>query len=83
MIKPREILLGVKVPGDLKEQVYTYCDRNGVKIKYFVAQALKDKLQEIAEDHYDNSVVTQRLENAEFVGEEKIQEYLRKRKSAG
>ncbi len=83
MIKPREILLGVKVPSDLKEQVYTYCDRNGVKIKYFVAQALKDKLLEIAEDHYDNSIVTKRLEDAEFIGEEKMREYLRERKSAG
>lgn len=81
MIKLKETLLGVKVPRGLKEQVSTYCDRNGVKIKYFVTQALQDKLLEAAEDNYDNAIVDQRLKTQEFVGEAAMKKYLRERKT--
>lgn len=83
MIKPKETLLGVKVPAELKEQVATFCDRNGVKIKYFVTQALREKLLEAAEDAYDNAIVDERLKTPEFVKEEAVKQYLQKRKSAG
>jgi hypothetical protein len=81
MIKPKEVILGIKVPTQLKDRVFDYCDRNGVKIKYFVAQAIQDKLFEIAEDNYDNAIVDGRLENPAFTAEKDMKQYLRKRKT--
>lgn len=82
MIKLKETLLGVKVPSELKAQVSSYCDRNGVKIKYFVTQALRDKLLETVEDNYDNAIVDDRIKAPEFVGEQAVKKYLRERKTA-
>ncbi|MBI3616650.1 MAG: hypothetical protein HY210_00265 [Candidatus Omnitrophica bacterium] len=81
MIKPKEVILGIKVPAQLKDRIFDYCDRNGVKIKYFVAQAIRGKLLEIAEDNYDNAIVDGRLENPAFTAEKNMKRYLQKRKT--
>jgi len=80
MIKPKEVLLGVKVPSDLKKNVSIYCDRNGVKIKYFVTQAIKEKLIEYIEDDMDNAEADKRLKNPKFTTEEHLKKYIQKRK---
>jgi len=79
MIMPKETLLGVKISTKLKEKVSNYCDRNGIKIKAFVAQAIREKLLEIAEELDDNATVDQRLEHPEFFSESEMKKYLNKR----
>ncbi len=81
MIKTKEVILGIKLPTNLKERISDYCDRNGVKIKYFVTQAIQEKLLKIAEDNYDNAIVDDRLKAPTFTGEEKMEEYFRKREA--
>ncbi len=79
MIMPKETLLGVKISSKLKTKVSSYCDRNGIKIKAFVAQAIREKLLEIAEDMDGNVTVDKRLEHPEFFSESEIKKYLKGR----
>jgi hypothetical protein len=38
-------LLGVRVPALLKKKLSSYCVINGIKISYFVSEAIKEKLE--------------------------------------
>ena len=81
MIKQiNETLVGVKFPTELKRTLTAYCDRNGIKIKSFIAKAVREKLHEMAEDAHDNAVVNERLKNPTFISEQEMKAYLRKRK---
>jgi hypothetical protein len=82
MIMPKETLLGIKISSELKMRVTNYCDRNGVKIKSFVAQAIKEKLISIAEDAADNALVDERLERPDFLSEGEMKKYLKKRRKS-
>lgn len=75
-----EVLLGVKIPGQLKENVSEYCSRNGIKIKYFITEAIREKFDDILEDEYDNAVVDERLKDSEFVGNREMEAYFHKKK---
>ena len=79
MIMSKETLLGVKIPSKLKTRISDYCDRNGIKIKAFVAQAIEEKLLGIVEDMADNITLDQRLESPEFLDEKEMKKYLKKR----
>ena len=79
MIMSKETLLGVKISSKLKTKVSNYCGRNGIKIKAFVAQAIREKLLEIEEDMDDNVTVDKRLERPEFFSENEMKKYLKKR----
>ena len=47
MIKPRMVSLGARIPGDLKDKVSDYCDRKGIKMQFFVTEALREKLTDV------------------------------------
>jgi len=74
------ILIGARVPVSLKEKLSKYCATNGVKINYFVTQAIKEKLEEIAEDNHDIAVAEERLRNPEFISQKDFNACLSKRK---
>ena len=79
MIKPRLVALAAKIPADLKKRVQEYCDRRGVKLQFVIEEALDKKLREEAEDRRDEKIALERLKNAEYVSEEQMNRYLRKR----
>lgn len=83
MIMPKETLLGVKIPSNLKTKISDYCDRNGIKIKAFVAQAIQEKLLMITEEMEDNKAVDERLEHSEFLSENEMEKYFKKRQKSG
>lgn len=72
-----QVLLGVRVPLPLKEKMSQYCFSHGVKMSYFVTEAIRERLLEIAEDNEDIVLARERLKSAEFVS----QKELRKRNS--
>ena len=76
MTKTKETLLGVKVPEKLKEQVFSYCDSQGIKIKYFVTVAIKEKLIEALEDAWDIGVAKKRLKDPTLITKEQFKEYI-------
>jgi len=39
-------MIGARIPVILKEKLSKYCLSNGIKINYFVTQAIKERLQE-------------------------------------
>lgn len=46
----QQTLIGTRIPVVLKEKLSKYCISNGIKINYFVTQAIKERLQETEED---------------------------------
>lgn len=75
-----QILIGARVPVSIKEKLTKYCLGNGVKINYFVTQAIKEKLEELGEDNKDIAVVKERFKNPEFISKRDFNAYLHKRK---
>lgn len=75
-----QILIGTRVPVSIKEKLTKYCLDNGVKINYFVTQAIKEKLEELGEDNKDIAAVKERLKNPEFISQRDFNAYLHKRK---
>jgi len=42
----QQTMIGARIPVILKEKLSKYCLSNGIKINYFVTQAIKERLQE-------------------------------------
>ena len=83
MIKSQLVHLGARIPSDLKKTLLTYCDRKGIKLQFFVMEAIEEKLEETLEDGYDNAVVNERRKNSEYVSEGEMDKYLERRKKKG
>ena len=73
------VLIGARVPVNLKESLSKYCLSHGVKMNYFITEAIKEKLLEIAEDNEDIAVANERLKNAEFISQEEFNKSLLKK----
>jgi hypothetical protein len=41
----QQTLIGTRIPVTLKEKLSKYCLTNGIKINYFIAQAIKERLK--------------------------------------
>ncbi|MBF0483461.1 MAG: hypothetical protein HQL25_02030 [Candidatus Omnitrophica bacterium] len=80
MLASDMVALGARVPVKLKNNVMTYCDRNGIKLRFFVTQALEEKLREEQETRDDNAIVDTRLKNAQYIGTEELTKYISSRK---
>jgi len=71
--------LGARIPVDLKEVLSKYCSSRGIKLNYFVTQAIREKLLEAIEDYEDLKIAKERLKNDKFVSLDELDDYLRKR----
>ena len=74
-----QVLLGTRVPLPLKERLSRYCLSHGVKMSYFVAEAIKERLLEISEDKEDLLTAQERLREAKFISHKEIGRYFVKR----
>lgn len=83
MIKSQLVSLGARIPADLKKKLANYCDRNGIKLQFFVTQAIKEKLSESEEERIDLLMAQERLKDADFFDSGDMQKYLRERKDQG
>ena len=71
--------LGARIPVDLKEILSKYCSSRGIKLNFFVTQAIREKLMEAIEDYEDLKIAKERLKNAKYLPLEELDNYLRKR----
>jgi predicted DNA-binding protein len=62
-MRSQQVLLGTRIPLDLKEKLYQYCVSHGIKMSYFVSEAIKKRLLEIAEDNRDLGIARARLKS--------------------
>lgn len=74
-----QVLLGARVPVSLKGQLSNYCRIYGIKMGYFVTQAIKEKLSEISEEKQNLIIAKQRLKKPEFISQKELDRYLYKR----
>ena len=79
MIAQKQVLLGARVPSNLKKKLAKYCETKGVRMNFFVAQAIEEKLEEMAQDHLDVKIAQKRLKSAQFVTHNELEAYLHKR----
>ena len=75
----RQVLLGARVSNGLKQKLSKYCAAKGVRMNFFVAQAIEEKLGEMAQDQLDIKIAQERLKSAQFVTHDELEVYLRKR----
>ena len=74
-----QVLLGTRVPVPLKDRLSRYCLSHGVKMSYFVAEAIKERLLEVNEDTEDLTLAQERLKEAKFVSPKEMKKYLEQR----
>lgn len=74
-------LMGVRIPSDLKNQLAIYCGAHGIKIHFFVTQAIREKFLSVMEDHNDIALATQRLHDPKdpVISHQQMKTYLKKR----
>lgn len=78
-----QVMLGVRIPADLKGKLAGYCELNGIKLSYLVTQAIREKLEEKAEDAEDLRLAVERKNQGQLVAETSFKEYLKKRRKKG
>ncbi len=79
MIKPKDVLLGVRISDKIKKSLDLYCQKNGVSRKFFVEEAIKERLLEIMEDIEDRALAEERLKNMELVDEKEMELFFKKK----
>ena len=81
MYKPeKQVGLGVRIPQKLKEYLAEYCETHGIKMNYFVSEAIRQHLLDSVDDQYDVEAARKRLAKPVFVAEKAMNAYLTKRK---
>ena len=78
-IASSQVLLAARVPNSLKRKLSKFCADKGVRMNFFIAQAIEEKLQEMVQDHLDIKIANKRLSSAEFVTHSELERYLDKR----
>ncbi len=74
-----QVLLGTRVPASLKERLSNYCRIYGIKMNYFIAEAIKEKLLEIVEEKHNLVIAKKRLKKPDFISQKELDKYLHKR----
>ena len=54
------VLTGARIPEELWETIKSMCKKHGLKLSYFVTQALEEKLQELKDDEEDIAIIKAR-----------------------
>ena len=81
MIKESLVNLGVRVTAQVKHDVTDYCFRNGIKVQFFVDQAIREKLSEVQEQQLDMAIADERMNNPRLTGDDKMRKYMTNRKA--
>lgn len=55
-----QVMLGVRIPVALKDKLTDYCKSRGLIANHLVTQAIREKLQELAEDAADLKLTAER-----------------------
>ena len=74
-----QVLFASRIPVNLKQKLFHFCSGHGIKMNFFVSQAIQEKLERIAEDEADVSLVLERQKNAEFISQKEMDLHFKKR----
>ncbi len=74
-----QVLLGARIPIDLKQRLTKYCLAHGIKMNYLITEAIKEKLLEISQDNEDLLATEERMKNPKFVSQKEFDKYLSQR----
>ena len=74
-----QVLIGARIPVSLKERLSKFCLAYGIKMNYFIADAIKERLLDIALDNKDLGIARRRLRDAKFLSQTEFDSYLLKR----
>lgn len=80
MATAERVFWGTTIPTKLKNKMTRFCQDHGMKVTYFVTETLKNKLDQLAEDAVDATIVEGRRKDAEYVPIEEFDTYLAKAK---
>lgn len=80
MIKASLVSLGARIPAQLKREISLYCDRHGIKLQFFVEEAIRQRLLELQQEKMDNAIVDERMKNPELSTMEEFKKYVEQRK---
>lgn len=78
--QPEQVLLGARIPVDLKQKLARYCLDHGIKMNYLITEAIKEKLLEISEDNEYLLAAEERMKNPKFVSQKEFDKYLNQRR---
>ncbi len=76
-----QVMLGVRIPAELKGKLAGYCEKSGIKLSYLVTQAIREKLEEMSEDAGDLRLAVERKNEGQLVAETSFKAYLKKRRT--
>ena len=76
-----QAFLAARIPVSLKNKLSRYCLSHGVKMSYFVVQAIQNRLLELIEDQEDLAIAKERLKTAEYASQEELDKRFPKRSS--
>ena len=71
-----QVLLGARIPAELKQRLNRYCLAHGIKMNYLITEAIKEKLLEISQDNEDLLTAEGRMKNPKFVSQKEFDKYL-------
>ena len=74
-----QVLFASRIPTGLKERLSHFCEGHGMKINFFVSQAIKERLERLAEDESDVAFIQARQKDAEYVTQGDMDAYFKKR----
>ena len=74
-----QVMLGVRMPSALKGKLTGYCDQHGIKMNHLVAEAIREKLEELAEEAHDLATARARMADGQYLSGTALNVYLKKR----
>ena len=79
MHQQAQTMVGVRIPINLKKRLSAYCLNHGIKLNFFITEAIDGHLNEATENYNDMIEAKKRLENPQYLPETEISDYLKKR----
>jgi len=79
MHQQAQTMVGVRIPSNLKKRLSSYCVNRGIKLNFFITEAISLHLDEEVEDRNDVVEAKKRLVNPQYVAEAELSSYLKKR----
>lgn len=81
-MKTLDVPVGARIPQALKKKLDQFCQEHGLKMGFVVAAALEDKLGELEEELEDRALGRERLQDADFVPQDELSRYVKRRRAS-
>ena len=79
MSNSSQVLFASRISVGLKDRLTRFCEDHGVKMNFFISRAIQERLERLAEDEADIEIIKSIEKDAEFVGQDVMDAYIKKR----